>query len=68
MQIPNPTLRVLPFVLLGLFLINSGISSHNVRLNKAYDLVHAQTRERKIVNTPNSPLEVIKTDRLTSIL
>jgi len=62
MRIPNPTLRVLPFVLLGLFLINSGISSHNVRLNQAYDIVHAQTRERTVVNTPNSPLEVIKTD------
>ena len=62
MRIPNPILRVLPFVLLGLFLINSGISSHNVRLNQAYDIVHAQTRERTVVNTPNSPLEVIKTD------
>lgn len=62
MRLPSPTLRVLPFVLLVLFLINSGISFHSVRLNQAYDLVHAQTRERTVVNIPNSPLEVIKTD------
>ena len=62
MRITNPPLHVLPFVLLGLFLVNSGISSLSVRLNQAYDVAQAQTRERTVVNIPNSKLEVIKTD------
>ena len=62
MRIPNPTLRVLPFVLLALCLINSGISSHSVQFNHAYEVAQGQTRERTVVNTPNNNLEVIKTD------
>jgi hypothetical protein len=45
MRIPNPTLRVLPCILLGLFLINSGISSPNVRLNHSVRLF-AKTEDR----------------------
>ena len=62
MRIPNPTLRVLPFVLLALCLINSGISSHSVQFKHAYEVAQGQTRERTVVNTPNNNLEVIKTD------
>src|ERR1043166_1373043 len=62
MRMPNPTLRVLPFFLLTLFLINSGLSPQTARLKNGSDVVHAQTRERTVVNTPNSTLEVIKTD------
>jgi Ca-activated chloride channel family protein len=59
MRIPTPTLRVLPFVLLGLFLINSGLSPRTPRFNNG---AHGQTRERTVVNLPNSAVEVIKTD------
>jgi len=62
MRIPNSTLRVLPFVLLTFFLINSGLSSHRARHNSSYEVAYGQTRERTVANTPNSPLEVIKTD------
>ena len=62
MRIPNPTLRVLPFVVLALFLINSGLSPRTDRFNNGSDTAHAQTRERTVANLPSSPLEIIKTD------
>src|SRR5262245_21135948 len=62
MRIPNPTLRVLPLVLLALCLFNSGLSPQITRLNSTTDVANGQTRERSVVNDPKGNLEVIKTD------
>src|SRR5262245_459851 len=62
MRIPNPTLRVLPLVLLALCLFNSGLSPQITRLNSTTDVALGQTRERSVVNVPKGNLEVIKTD------
>lgn len=62
MRILNPTKSFLPFALLSLFLINSGVTTQNPRLNNGANFAYGQTRERTVANVPNNSPEVIKTD------
>ncbi|HSB29343.1 MAG TPA: VWA domain-containing protein [Pyrinomonadaceae bacterium] len=62
MRILNPTKSFLPFALLSLFLINSGVTTQNPRLNNGANFAYGQTRERTVAIVPNNSPEVIKTD------
>ena len=58
----KPPKSFLPFSLLSLFLIHSGLTNQNPNLNNGANFAYGQTRERTVANVQNNSPEVIKTD------